>query len=88
MVEAARRAAALEVDRTSPQAALVNLGVGISCYYSGDLVQARRVLQEGLRRTTSNQGVLRIGMLSGLSFIAGDEGHLEEPSHSRARPAR
>jgi LuxR family maltose regulon positive regulatory protein len=86
MVEAARRAAALEVDRTSPQAALVNLGVGISCYYSGDFVQARRVLQDGLRRTTSNQGVLRIGMLSGLSFIAGDEGHLEE-AESLAREA-
>jgi LuxR family maltose regulon positive regulatory protein len=86
MVKAARRAAALELDQTSPQAALVHVGLGISWYFSGDIMQARRVLEEGLRLTTVDQPVLRIGMLSCLSFVAGDEGHLEE-AESLAREA-
>jgi LuxR family transcriptional regulator, maltose regulon positive regulatory protein len=86
MLEAARRAAALEPGRSSPQSAMVALGLGMSWYYSGDIVRARRVLQDGLRRTTGNHGVLRIGMLCFLSFVAADEGHLEE-AESLAREA-
>jgi LuxR family transcriptional regulator, maltose regulon positive regulatory protein len=86
MAEAARRAAALELDRHSPHAALVKLGLGISWYFSGDIVQARRVLEEGLQLTQSDHLVLRIGMLSCLSFVAGDEGQLEE-AESLAREA-
>ena len=86
MAEAARRAAALELDRHPPHAALVKLGLGISWYFSGDIVQARRVLEEGLRLTQSDHLVLRIGMLSCLSFVAGDEARLEE-AESLAREA-
>jgi LuxR family transcriptional regulator, maltose regulon positive regulatory protein len=84
MAEAARKAAALELDRRSPHAALVKLGLGISWYFSGDIVRARRVLEEGLRLTQGDHLVLRIGMLSCLSFADGDEGRLEEAeSHAR-----
>jgi LuxR family transcriptional regulator, maltose regulon positive regulatory protein len=76
MIEAARRAVALELDHTTPQAALVRLGLGISSYCSGDITQARRVLEEGLRLTTADHPVLRIGMQSCLSFVVGDQGHL------------
>jgi LuxR family maltose regulon positive regulatory protein len=86
MAEAARRAAALELDQTSPQAALVHLGLGFSWYCSGDITQARRILEEGLRLTRVDQPVLRIGMLSILSFTTGDKGHLEE-AESLARKA-
>ncbi|HEY6581235.1 MAG TPA: LuxR C-terminal-related transcriptional regulator, partial [Rubrobacter sp.] len=87
MVEAARRADALGLDRTSPQAPLVKLGVGISWYFSGELARARRALEGGLRLVNDGHPVLRIGMLSCLSFVAGDEGHPEE-AESLAREAR
>jgi ATP/maltotriose-dependent transcriptional regulator MalT len=86
MVEAAQRAVELELDQTAPQAALVRLGLGISSYYAGDITQARRVLEEGLRFTKDDHAVLRIGMLSCLSLVVGDEGHLEE-AESLAREA-
>jgi len=87
MVEAARRADALGLDRTSPQAQLVKLGLGISWYFSGNVVQARRVLEEGLRLTDGGHPIVRVGMLSCLSFVAGDEGYPEE-AESLARGAK
>jgi len=87
MVEAARRADALGLDRTSPQAPLVKLGLGFSWYFSGHIVQARRALEGGLRLTDGGHPIARIGMLSCLSFVAGDEGH-PEVAESLARETR
>jgi LuxR family transcriptional regulator, maltose regulon positive regulatory protein len=87
MVEAARKADALGLDRTSPQAPLVNLGQGISRYFSGDLARARRALEGGLRLANNDHPLVRMGMLSCLSFVAGDEGQAEE-AESLAREAR
>src|SRR5215211_5533069 len=87
MGEAARRAAALGLDRTSPQATLVKLGLGMSWYFSGNVVQARRVLEGGLRLTDGGHPIVRIGMLSFQSFAATDEGHSEE-AESLAREAK
>jgi LuxR family transcriptional regulator, maltose regulon positive regulatory protein len=91
MGEAARRAAALELDRTftrgSPQAPLVKLGLGMSWYFSGNVVQARSVLEGGLRLTDGGHPIVRIGMLSFQSFAATDEGHPEE-AESLAREAK
>jgi LuxR family transcriptional regulator, maltose regulon positive regulatory protein len=87
MGEAARRAAALGLDRTSPQAPLVKLGLGMSWYFSGNVVQARRVLEGGLRLTDGGHPMVRIGMLSFQSFAATDEGHPEE-AESLAREAK
>jgi LuxR family transcriptional regulator, maltose regulon positive regulatory protein len=87
MGEAARRAAALGLDRTSPQAPLVKLGLGMSWYFSGNVVQARRVLEGGLRLTDGGHPIVRIGMLSFQSFAATDEGHSQE-AESLAREAK
>jgi LuxR family transcriptional regulator, maltose regulon positive regulatory protein len=87
MGEAARRAAALGLDRTSPQAPLVKLGLGMSWYFSGNVVQARRVLEGGLRLTDGGHPIVRIGVLSFQSFAATDEGHPEEAA-SLAREAK
>src|SRR5829696_5858040 len=87
MGEAARRAAALGLDRTSPQAPLVKLGLGMSWYFSGNVVQARSVLEGGLRLTDGGHPIVRIGMLSFQSFVATDEGHPEE-AESLAREAK
>jgi LuxR family maltose regulon positive regulatory protein len=78
MAEAASRADALILDRTSPQTPLVKAGLGFSWYFSGNVGQARRVLEEGLRLTDGGHPVLRMAMLSCLSFVAGDEDHPEE----------
>jgi LuxR family maltose regulon positive regulatory protein len=86
MAEAACQAASLGLDRTSPQAPLVKLGLGVSWYFSGDLVRAGRALEEGLRLINNGHPVLRIGMLSCLSFVAADEGNQEE-AESLARQA-
>jgi LuxR family maltose regulon positive regulatory protein len=86
MIEAARSAEALGIDRTSPQAPLVQLGLGISWYFSGDVARARRALERGLRLIDGGHPIVRIGMLSCLSFVAGDEGHPEEAG-SLAREA-
>ena len=86
MLEAARSAEALGIDRTSPQAPLVQLGLGISWYFSGDIARARRALERGLRLIDGGHPIVRIGMLSCLSFVAGDEGHPEE-AESLAREA-
>ena len=87
MGEAARRAAALGLDRTSPQAPLVKLGLGMSWYFSGNVVQARRVLEGGLRLTDGGHPIVRIGMLSFQSFAATVEGHPQE-AESLAREAK
>jgi LuxR family maltose regulon positive regulatory protein len=86
MVEAARRADALGLDRTSPQAPLVKLGQGTSWYFSGNIAQARRALEGGLRLTNGGHPIVRMGMLTLLSLIAGDEG-LPEEAESHAREA-
>jgi LuxR family maltose regulon positive regulatory protein len=87
MVEAARKAGTLRLDQTSPQAPLVKLGQGISWYFSGDLAQARSALEGGLRLANNDHPIVRMGMLSCLSFVAGDEGQAEE-AESLAREAR
>jgi LuxR family maltose regulon positive regulatory protein len=86
MAVAARRADALGLDRTSPQAPWVKLGLGLSWYFSGNPAQARMTLEEGLRLTDGGRPLLRVAMLSGLSFVAGDEGHPEQ-AESLAREA-
>jgi LuxR family maltose regulon positive regulatory protein len=50
-------------------------------------VQARRVLEAGLRLTDGGHPIVRIGMLSFQSFAATDEGHSEE-AESLAREAK
>jgi LuxR family transcriptional regulator, maltose regulon positive regulatory protein len=86
IVEAAQRAAELETRQTSPWTPLVNLELGISFYYTGDISRARGPAEEALRLTKNNQPVLRLPMLFLLSLIATDEGHLEE-AESLAREA-
>jgi LuxR family transcriptional regulator, maltose regulon positive regulatory protein len=87
MAGAIQSAAELESEQISPQTALAHLGLGLSLYYRGDTSRARKPLEEGLRLARGDQPVLRIVMLSSLSLIAGDEGHLEE-AESLAREAR
>jgi len=87
MAEAIQSAAELESERISPRTVLADLGLGLSLYYRGHASRARKPLEEGLRLTSINQPVLRIVVLSALSLVAGDEGHLEE-AESLAREAR
>jgi LuxR family transcriptional regulator, maltose regulon positive regulatory protein len=87
MAEAIQSVAELEPKRISPRTVLADLGLGLSLYYRGHASQARKPLEEGLRLTSIDQPVLRIGVLSALSLVAGDEGHLEE-AESLAREAR
>ena len=58
------------LDRTSPQAPLVALGVGVSWYYAGNVAQARRVIEGGLRLADGGQPIVRVAMLCCLSFVA------------------
>ena len=51
-------------------------------------MQARRVLEGGLRLTDGGHPIVRIGMLTFRSFAATDEGHPEEAESLRARPKR
>jgi LuxR family maltose regulon positive regulatory protein len=78
IVEAARRAAAQEPELTSPRAGLVRFGLGSSLYLSGDISQARKPLEEALELPSAGQPLVRIAVLSVLSFVNVDEGHLEE----------
>ena len=78
VVEAARRAAALEAEQSSPQAAWVRLGLGNGLYLSGDTSAARRPLEEALTLTKAGPPLLRLAVLFMLSTVALDEGHLEE----------
>jgi LuxR family transcriptional regulator, maltose regulon positive regulatory protein len=88
MVEAARRAAELEPGEGSPWAALVRFTLGSSLYLSGRTSQARKPLEEALLLTDDGQRMVRIVALSLLSFVATDEGHLEEAeAHARAAQA-
>jgi LuxR family transcriptional regulator, maltose regulon positive regulatory protein len=73
-VEAAERAARMESGRVSPRTALARIGLGMSRYCLGDSSGARSLLEEGLGLTTSDHPVLRIAMLSFLSFAVLDEG--------------
>jgi LuxR family transcriptional regulator, maltose regulon positive regulatory protein len=74
-VEAAERATRIEYGRASPRTALARIGLGMGRYCSGDTADARILLEEGLRLTTSDQPVLRIAMLSFLSFAVLDGGY-------------
>src|SRR5215208_3721035 len=85
-VEAARRAAELEPGPTSPRAALVRFALGSGLYLSGDPARARKPLEEALALTRDDQRLVRVVALSFLSFVAADEGHLEE-AESRAHSA-
>jgi LuxR family maltose regulon positive regulatory protein len=87
MVRAIQSAAELESRQISPRTVLADLGLGLSLYYRGYTSRARKPLEEGLTLTSVDQPVLRIAMLSALSYVAGDEGHLEE-AESLAREAR
>jgi LuxR family transcriptional regulator, maltose regulon positive regulatory protein len=78
IVEAARRAAALEPEQSSPQAAWVRLGLGNGLYLSGDTSAARRPLEEALTLTEAGPPLLRLAVLFTLSTVALDEGHLGE----------
>jgi len=86
-LEAARRAAALNVERTSPQDALIRFGLGSSLYLSGETSAARQEFESTLELTVSGQPLLRMVSLSYLSIVAADEGYLEE-AESLAREAQ
>jgi LuxR family transcriptional regulator, maltose regulon positive regulatory protein len=86
-LEAARRAAALNPERTSPQAALIRFGLGSALYLSGETSAARQEFEEARELTESGQPLLRMVTLSYLSIVASDEGHLKE-AESLARQAR
>ena len=85
-LEAARSAAELEPGESSPWAAMVRFALGSSLYLSGDTSQARKPLEEALVLAEDGQYLVRVVTLSFLSFVAMDEGHLEE-AESRARAA-
>jgi LuxR family maltose regulon positive regulatory protein len=85
-VQAAERAVELESGRVSPRAALARIGLGMGRYSSGDSAGARSLLEEGLGLTKNGQPVLRIAMLSFLSFAVLDEGRTKE-AESLAREA-
>jgi LuxR family maltose regulon positive regulatory protein len=87
IVDAARRAAALEPERTSPRAGLVRFGLGSGLYLAGDTSQARKPLEEALELPSAGQPLVRIAVLSALSLVNIDEGHLEE-AEALAREAR
>jgi LuxR family transcriptional regulator, maltose regulon positive regulatory protein len=78
IIEAAQRAAELDSEPTSPHTVLVRLGLGQGLYLSGDTSGARKSLEEALPLLRAEQPLLRIAVLSMLSLIALDEGHLEE----------
>ncbi|MGH3148027.1 MAG: LuxR C-terminal-related transcriptional regulator, partial [Rubrobacter sp.] len=78
MVEAARRAAALEPELTSPRAALIRFGLGSGLYLSGDTSRARKPLEEALELVRVGQPLIRTAVLFSLSSVTLDDGHLEE----------
>jgi LuxR family maltose regulon positive regulatory protein len=86
VLEAAQRAATLDPEHTSPQAALVRLGLGQGLYLSGDPSGARQVLEEALPLIRVGQPLLRIAVLFMLSIIAVEEGRMGE-AESLARKA-
>jgi LuxR family maltose regulon positive regulatory protein len=86
-VEVARLAAELEPLENSPWAAMVRFALGSSLYLAGDISEARKPLEEALSLTEDGQRLVRVVTLSFLSFVAVDEGLLEE-AESRARAAQ
>ena len=88
-VAAARHAEELESPgQTSLHPALMTLAVGMTLYFSGEIPEARKPLEEALRLLTGvDQPVLRITVLCSLSFVAVDDEHLEE-AELLAREAR
>jgi ATP/maltotriose-dependent transcriptional regulator MalT len=76
----------LEPGGGSPWAALVGFTLGSSLYLSGEASQARKPLEEALVLAQDSERVVRMVTLAFLSFVAADEGHLEE-AESRARAA-
>ena len=88
MVAAARRAEKLEsLEQTTPRTPLVNFALGMSLYYAGESSAAEQPLKEALQLTGIDQPVLRTTVLCIVSFVAADQGRLEE-AESRAREAR
>jgi LuxR family transcriptional regulator, maltose regulon positive regulatory protein len=86
-VEAARLAAELEPVESSPWAAMTRFALGSSLYLSGNMARAREPLEEALALTGDGERLVRMVTLSFLSFVATDEGHLEE-AESLAREAQ
>ena len=86
-LEAARQAAALDPELTSPWGGMIRLGLGHGLYLSGDSSGARKPLEEALVLTRVDKPLVRIAMLFSLSNVALDEGRLEE-AEARAREAR
>jgi LuxR family maltose regulon positive regulatory protein len=66
---------------------LVRFALGSSLYLSGDPARARKPLEEALALTEDDQRLVGVVALSFLSFVATDEGYLEE-AESHARAAR
>ena len=85
-LEAARQAAALDPELTSPWGGLVRLGLGHGLYLSGDSSGARKPLEEALVLTRVAKPLVRMAVLFSLSNVALDEGRLEE-AEARAREA-
>ena len=85
-LEAARRAVALEPERTSQRAALIRFGLGSSLYLSGETSQARKLFEDVEELTRTSQPLLQMVSLSYLSIVATDEGRQEE-AESLARQA-
>jgi LuxR family maltose regulon positive regulatory protein len=64
----------------------VRFGLASGLYLSGDISGARKPLEEALAVTGADQPLVRVSVLSVLSFVRVDEGHLEE-AESLAREA-
>jgi LuxR family transcriptional regulator, maltose regulon positive regulatory protein len=86
-LEAARQAATLDPELTSPWGGLVRLGLGHGLYLSGDSSGARKPLEEALVLTRVDKPLVRMAVLFSLSNVALDDGRLEE-AEARAREAR
>jgi LuxR family maltose regulon positive regulatory protein len=86
-VEVARLAAELEPIESSPWAATARFALGSTLYLSGDTSKARKPLEEALSLADGGQRLVRVVTLAFLSFVATDEGRLEE-AESHARAAR
>jgi LuxR family transcriptional regulator, maltose regulon positive regulatory protein len=78
IVEAARHAAELEPELTSPHVALTRFGLGSGLYLSGDASQARKPLEEALELIGLGQPLVRLAVLFSLSSVALTEGHIDE----------
>jgi LuxR family maltose regulon positive regulatory protein len=86
MVEATRRAVALEGARTSPWTATIRFGLGSGSFLSGETSLARKQFEEALELIGAGRPLSRMVTLAYLSIVAADEGHLQE-AESLAREA-